>query len=37
MLPKCSKENEPDDEQLCIAVHINNNICDVNPLDKSKY
>ena len=32
--PKCCKEKESKDEQLCIAVHtINNNICDANPLD----
>ena len=36
ILPKCCKENEPKDEQLCIAVHIiNNNICDADPLDNS--
>ena len=34
--PKCCKEKEPEDEQLCIAVHtITNNICDANPLDNS--
>ena len=33
---KCCKEKEPDDEQLCITVHIiNNNIHDANPLDNS--
>ena len=36
ILPKCCEEKEPEDDQLCIAVHtINNNICDANPLDKS--
>ena len=36
ILPKCCKEKEPEDEQLCIAVHIrNNNICDTDPLDIS--
>ena len=31
---KCCKEKEPEDEQLCIAVHtINNNICDTDLLD----
>ena len=34
MPPKCGEEKEPEDEQLCIIVHImNNNICDANPLD----
>ena len=34
--PNCCEEKEPEDEQLCIAVHtINNNACDTNPLDKS--
>ena len=34
ILPKCCKKKEPKDEQLWIAVHtINNNICDVDPLD----
>ena len=34
--PKCCKEKEPKDEQLCIAVHIiNNNIHDADPLDNS--
>ena len=34
--PKCCKEKEPEDEQLCNTVHIiNNNICDANPLDNS--
>ena len=32
LLPKSCEEKEPEDEQLCIAVHtINNNICDANP------
>ena len=36
LLPKCCEEKEPEDEQLCIAVHtMNNNICDAHPLDKS--
>ena len=36
ILPKCCEEKEPEDEQLCIAVHtINNNIHDANPLDNS--
>ena len=36
ILPKCCKEKEPKDEQLCIAVHtIHNNICDADSLDKS--
>ena len=29
-----AKTKEPEDEQLCIAVHAIN-ICDVNPLDNS--
>ena len=34
--PKCCKEKEPEDEQLCNAVHtINNNICDAHPLGNS--
>ena len=34
ILPKCCKEKEPEDEHMCITVHIiNNNICDANPLD----
>ena len=34
ILPRCCKEKEPKDEQLCIAVHtINNNICAAYPLD----
>ena len=34
MWPKCSKEKEPEDEQLCIAVHIiNSNIHDADPPD----
>ena len=37
VLPKCCKEKEPKDEQLCITVHtINNNIHDANPLDNSE-
>ena len=32
--PKSCEEKEPKDEQLCIAVHIINNICDTNLLDK---
>ena len=36
ILPKCCKEKEPKDKQLCIAVHtINNNIHDTDPLDNS--
>ena len=36
ILPKCCKEKEPKDEQLCIAVYtINNSICDADPLDNS--
>ena len=36
ILPKCCKEKEPKDEQLCIAVHtINNNIHNADSLDKS--
>ena len=31
--PKSWEEKEPEDEQLCIAVHTINNICDINPLD----
>ena len=32
-----AKTREPEDEQLCIAVHTmnNNNICDTDPLDNS--
>ena len=34
ILPKCCKEKESKDEQLCITVHtINNNICDADPQD----
>ena len=33
ILPKCCEEREPEDEQLCIAVHTIDNICGVNPLD----
>ena len=33
MPPKSCEEKEPKDEQLCIAVHIINNIHDTNPLD----
>ena len=34
--PKCTKTSEPEDEQLCITVHtLNDNICDINPLDNS--
>ena len=29
------KTREPEDEQLCIAVHIINNICDADPQDNS--
>ena len=32
----CCEEKEPKDEQLCITVHTINNICDADPLDKSK-
>ena len=35
ILPKSCEEREPEDEQLCIAVHTINNICDANPLDNS--
>ena len=36
ILPKCFKEKEPKDKQMCITLHtINNNICDADPLDKS--
>ena len=36
VLPKCYKEKEPKDEQLCIAVHIiNNNTHDADSLDNS--
>ena len=36
ILPKCCKEKEPEDEQLCITEHtINNIICDTDPLDNS--
>ena len=36
ILPKCCKEKEPKDGQLCTAVHIrNNNMCDADPLDIS--
>ena len=30
-----AKTMEPKDEQLCIAVHTTNNICDANLLDNS--
>ena len=30
-----AKTSEPKDKQLCITVHIINNICDANPLDNS--
>ena len=33
VLPTSCKEKEPKDEQLCIAVHIVNNIHDTDPLD----
>ena len=33
ILPKSVKTSEPKDEQLCMAVHMINNICDANPLD----
>ena len=33
--PKCCKEKEPEDEQLCIALHTINNICDADILDNS--
>ena len=34
ILPKCCEEKEPEDEQLCIALHtINNNTHDADPLD----
>ena len=29
------KTREPKDEQLCIAVHTINDICDADPLDNS--
>ena len=35
ILPKCCKEKEPTDEQLCIAVHTTNNTHDANSLDNS--
>ena len=35
ILPKCCEKKEPEDEQLCIAAHITNNICEVDPLDNS--
>ena len=35
ILPKCCKEKEPKDEQLCIAVHKLTNMHDANPLDKT--
>ena len=35
ILPKCCKEKEPEDKQLCITVHTINNVCDTNPLDNS--
>ena len=36
ILPKCCEEKEPEDEQLCIAVHtIYNNILNANPLNNS--
>ena len=35
ILPKCCEEKEPEDEQLYIAVHTTNNICDADPLDNS--
>ena len=37
ILPKSCEEKEPEDEQLCIAVHtINDNICDANALDNPR-
>ena len=33
--PKSCKEKESQDEQLCIAVHIINNICDADSLDNA--
>ena len=33
ILPKCCEEKEPNDEQLCVAVHTIGDICDANPLD----
>ena len=33
ILPKNCKEKEPEDEQLCVAVHIINNIRDTVLLD----
>ena len=36
ILPKCCKEKEPKDEQLCIAVHtINTNMHNADPLNNS--
>ena len=35
ILSKSCKEKEPEHEQLCIAVHTINNVCDANPLDNS--
>ena len=37
ILPKHCEEKEPKYEQLCIAVHTINNICDTDPLRKFKY
>ena len=31
--PKCCEEKEPKDKQLCIMVHLIDNICDTDPLD----
>ena len=30
-----AKTREPEDKQLCMAVHTINNICDADPLDNS--
>ena len=32
ILPRCCKEKEPEDEQLCITVHTIDNICDADAL-----
>ena len=34
--PKCCEEKEPEEEQLCIAVHTINNKHDADPLDISR-
>ena len=38
ILPKCCKEKEPKDKQLCTVVDtITNNICNADPLDKPSH